>query len=84
MALNSHVGLGFRIKLFFAGKDAARASVEGEPPSQLSYTTGRVPLAKILGSGDDGKTDRKMLLSFTCKVCSSRNTKFISHLVSFV
>jgi hypothetical protein len=38
--------------------------------------------SRILGSGDDGKTDRKILLSFTCKVCSAKNTKFISHLVS--
>ena len=67
--------------MIFPGKDAVKASVEGEPANQLSYNSGRVPLAKILGSGEDGKTDRKMLLSFTCKVCSLRNTKFISHLV---
>ena len=54
-----------------------------QPQDQTSFNSGRVPLAKIFGSGDDGKTDRKMLLSFTCKVCSSRSTNFISRLVIF-
>jgi len=38
----------------------------------------KVPLAKIF---DDEKIDRKLQLSFKCKVCGSRTTKIISNLV---
>lgn len=60
-----------------AGQDAVTAAIEGEPAKQLSYHTGRIPLARVTGPG---QADRKMQLSFTCKVCSTRNTKYISHL----
>ena len=62
------------------GQDAAIAGVEGEPSDHLSHVTGRVPLAKVSGPG---AADRKLQLSFTCKVCRARNTKFISHLVNY-
>jgi hypothetical protein len=61
------------------GHDATIASVEGEPADQLSYYTGRVPLARVVGGPGQ---ERKMQLSFTCKVCNTRNTKYISHLVN--
>ena len=76
LTLVSQVALTHIILL---GQDATIASVEGEPAEQLSYYTGRVPLARAVGGPGQ---ERKMQLSFTCKVCNTRNTKYISHLVN--
>ena len=49
------------------------ARPDGEREKTLSHYTGRMPLARL-------PKVEKMQLAFTCKVCSSRNVKFISKL----
>ena len=45
-------------------------------PNNVSFYTGKVPLAKL--SEENDTKIHKMQLNYTCKVCNTRNTKIIS------
>ena len=45
-------------------------------PNNVSFYTGKVPLAKL--SGENDTKIHKMQLNYTCKVCNTRNIKIIS------
>ena len=66
------------LKLFQSDVDSNKnKSAYDSEVNNLSYFTGKVPLAKMSGENPE---INKMQLKYTCKVCNARNVKIISKL----
>lgn len=61
-------------KILYQDDIVSSEALSSDSTKNQSYYSEKVPLAKSIGK----IKDRKLALGFTCKVCSTRNTKFIS------